>query len=222
VVTNFPDVKKLKAKDSALLNDVKKIVTFVDSNSFWSAQIAQIDIVASRNFEMIPTIGHHIIRIGNAENLDQKFHRLFIFYKKVLSKTGFDKYSALDVQYKEQVVAVQKGAISVVDSLQLKKNVEELMERSRMQQYDTAEQVTANNIIHQPTLINRKQTFDTSSVKHIAVRPVVKNNLNPANKKIKPNPVLIKLSKKSGTVVKPVVKRKTDVKKPKAVMHKKH
>lgn len=44
-----------------------------------------------------------------------------VFYKQVLSKTGFDKYKVIDVQYKGQVVASKYAGNAKVDSVQLRK-----------------------------------------------------------------------------------------------------
>jgi cell division protein FtsQ len=55
------------------------------------AQISQIDITPSKEFEMIPTVGNHIIEFGDGTDYDAKFKKLFIFYKQVLAKTGMDK-----------------------------------------------------------------------------------------------------------------------------------
>src|SRR5215211_2863557 len=151
VITNFPAAAKLKIKDSILLKDVKQIVTFVSNHPFWKSQIAQIDITANRNFELIPTLGNHIIRLGTAENMEQKLRSLYVFYRQVISRTGFDKYAVLDVQYQSQVVALYKGAVSVIDSVKLQRNIEELIRKSRIQQEqdreEMAEQMLMNNNI---------------------------------------------------------------------------
>ncbi|HEX2533919.1 MAG TPA: hypothetical protein VHK69_09300 [Chitinophagaceae bacterium] len=133
VVTNFPGLRRNNKKDSLLLQDVKNIARFVGSHPFWSAQVAQIDVV-DRQFELIPTVGDHIIRVGNSENIEQKLSRLFVFYRQVAGKAGFHKYSALDVRFDGQVVAVHKGAGTTVDSVQLRKNIEELLARNRLMQ----------------------------------------------------------------------------------------
>lgn len=134
VVTNFPSAKKLSKKDSMLLKDVKVLTQFINNDPFWSAQIAQIDITDGRAFELVPVIGNHIIKIGGVDNIEQKFHKLFIFYQKVIAKVGFEKYSFLDVQYNRQVVATHKGATSVIDSIQLRKNIEDLLKRNMLQE----------------------------------------------------------------------------------------
>ncbi len=72
------------------------------------AQAAQIAITHSREFEMIPTVGNHLVELGDASNLEEKFGRLMVFYKQVLSRAGMDKYERIKVQYDKQVVGVKK------------------------------------------------------------------------------------------------------------------
>lgn len=133
VITNFTDARKLSAADSLVLGDLKLLACFVNGSEFWRAQVAQVDIVDNRSYEIVPTVGNHIIRIGNAEELEQKFGRLMLYYKKVATKVGLDKYSVLDARFDGQVVGIHKGNTSVVDSMQLQKNIMELMERSQLQ-----------------------------------------------------------------------------------------
>lgn len=136
VITGFTGARKFNAADSALLQQMKQVAQFIYSNEFWNAQIGQIDITREKKFELIPVIGDHIIKLGSSENAEEKLNSLYIFYKQVLSKVGFNKYAALDVQFKGQVVAIKKEATSPVDSMQLKKNIEELMNRANMQNID--------------------------------------------------------------------------------------
>jgi cell division protein FtsQ len=130
VFTGFSDAKKLNAADSTLLNNVREMANYIISDSFWMAQVAQVDITPERNLEMIPVIGNHLVRFGNADNINKKFRRLFIFYKQVLSKTGFDKYKLVDVQYDGQVVASKYAGNAKVDSVKLKTNIAKLMRQS--------------------------------------------------------------------------------------------
>ena len=109
VFTSFPSDKKiLSAPDSLVLNDVKTISKYITADSFLNEQTAQINITQQRTYEIIPVVGNQIIRIGNADSLNEKFTKLLAFYKQVWSKVGFEKYSVIDVQYHGQVVAVRK------------------------------------------------------------------------------------------------------------------
>jgi len=133
VVTGFTAVKKLNSADSSLLRDVTFLAQYINSHAFWQAQIAQIDITPSGSIELLPVVGNHVIRIGNAQDLDEKLARLFLFYKQVLTKTGFDKYGVVDVQFKDQVVGIKSKSTSAVDSIQLQKNIQELVQRMSLQ-----------------------------------------------------------------------------------------
>ena len=137
VFTNFPEKRVLSSKDSLLLLDVRHTAEFILNDPFWMVQTSQIDIVQQHNFEMIPTIGNHLVRLGNGENIEKKFHRLFVFYTQVLTKTGFDKYSLLDVEYAGQVIGTRRGTTSMADTAQLRLNIEKLLAQSRQMQVDT-------------------------------------------------------------------------------------
>jgi cell division protein FtsQ len=205
VFTGFPDKKNLAHSDSLLLHDIKTVATFIQSNPFWLSQASEFDITPDRNFEMVPVVGNHIIRIGDAQNLDQKFHRLFLFYKNVLSKTGFDKYKVIDAQYDGQIVAVRKGEkSSSVDTTRLKSNVQKLIRQSLEMQNDTM--VTAKPVVRPVSLNSEDRALMNGSEEDIT-------------KSSSPNP--LKLSDKKSVPVKkngmPAVKNE-----PKAVMKKRN
>ena len=110
VFTSFPSDKKILSKpDSLVLDDVKHIALYINADSFINAQTAQVNITPQRTYEITPVVGSQVIRIGNADSLNEKFTKLIAFYKQVFSKTGFERYSVIDVQYEGQVVAVRKG-----------------------------------------------------------------------------------------------------------------
>jgi cell division protein FtsQ len=133
VVTTFTPAKAGSARDSAIVKDLSVIAQYINAHPFWSAQIAQIDVTPAGTFELLPVVGNHVIRIGHAENLEQKLANLLLFYKQVLAKTGFDKYAVVDVQYKGQVVGSHERTVSVIDSVQLQRNIQELMRKVKLQ-----------------------------------------------------------------------------------------
>lgn len=134
VVTGFTASKKWSKKDSATWQGAKEVLLAVGKDSFWNAQVGQIDITPERKFELIPLIGSHVIKMGYAENVEQKLNNLLVFYKQVMSRAGFAKYSALDAQFDGQIVAVRKGPTSAIDSVQLQKNIDELMKKKAAEQ----------------------------------------------------------------------------------------
>jgi len=119
VFTNFPtDVIVLSREDSNLTRDIRTLSEFIGNDPFWMAQIDQVDILPGRTFDLIPKLGNQFIHFGNAENYHEKFSNLLCLYRQVLSKTGWSRYSSIDVQFKGQVVGVRRGAGEIkMDSL---------------------------------------------------------------------------------------------------------
>jgi cell division protein FtsQ len=111
VFTSYPYTgKKSGTTEKRLLRDIKNMSLYLSKDPFWMAQVSQIDITPSKEFEIVPTIGNHVIEFGDADDIDQKFHRLLIFYKQVLAKTGMDKYERIKVQFDQQVIGVKKSS----------------------------------------------------------------------------------------------------------------
>lgn len=216
VFTGFPDKKKLNAGDSLLLNNIRVAANYIMNHPFWMSQVSQIDITADRDFEMIPVVGNHLVKLGNGENIDKKFHRLLLFYKQVLSKTGFDKYKVIDVQYKGQVVVSKYAGDAKIDSVQLRRNVEKLLRQSVEAENDTV-------IRAMPPLV--KLETDSASAPDPALQD--NNQINPKSND-SPNPVksfVSKTGQKKTDNPKPVKNDKPKPpekkKEPKAVMPKK-
>jgi cell division protein FtsQ len=135
VFTNFPfNGNKLTIQDSMLLHQIKDISTCILADSFWMAQIQQIDITSERNFEMIPTIGNHLIVFGDAINYKNKFGKLKTFYEKAWAKVGLEKYAILDLRFDRQIIATRKGAGTIgIDTAQAKLWMQKLMKENTQQ-----------------------------------------------------------------------------------------
>jgi cell division protein FtsQ len=111
VFTGFPsDNIVLSAADSDLLGQVRDISVAIQKDPFRMGMIEQIDINPQRSFEMIPKIGNQLIIFGDAGSAEEKFNKLELFYKEVMVKSGWNKYSVINVQYKDQLVAKRRGA----------------------------------------------------------------------------------------------------------------
>jgi len=223
VFTGYPDNKKMNGQDSLLLFEIRNMAKFINADSFWMAQTAQVNINEERNFEMIPVVGNHLVKLGNGDNLDQKFNRLFTFYKEVLSKTGFDKYRVIDVQYAGQVVASKQAGNVKVDMAQLRKNVDKLLKDA----IDTQKEIIEEN---DPAEKNEKP------IQALTEKPLIKSDSSTAHKpdlKLSDGPVRNKPydpnAVKTTSVSKPDPENKkmeepkteNDIKVPKAVMPKK-
>jgi len=142
VFTGYPGAKvRLQGRDSILTRDILSLSDFIRQDSFWSAQVAQVNIRADRTFELLPEVGSHRVTLGDGGDIGLKFHRLYVFYKEVLSRTGFDKYSRIDVSYAGQVIGIRKGSEeSRYDSVQGMNNIRQLIQSAQQLQQDTLKQ----------------------------------------------------------------------------------
>ncbi|MCU0421452.1 MAG: hypothetical protein MUC81_01480 [Bacteroidia bacterium] len=86
-----------------------KIATYVDKDTFWNAQIEQIFVTAENEFNLYPSIGDQVILFGNSTDIEDKFARLFLFYKEAMTRIGWSTYSSISVEYKNQIVGKRKN-----------------------------------------------------------------------------------------------------------------
>ena len=142
VFTDYPYEKiRTHGADSILLAQIKAVSHYIGKDSFWMAEIEQVEITPQRTFEMTPEIGNHLIVFGDGGDCENKFRRLFLFYKNVLAKTGFEKYSRVDISYAGQVIGTKKGSgITKADSILALKNIQQLIRSARQLQADTIRQ----------------------------------------------------------------------------------
>lgn len=137
VFTGIPDSLDATKGDSVLLLQMRNMAQVIVKDSFWSAQVAQLDRTADQNWEMIPLVGDQVVRLGQAQDFAEQLRKLFIFYQQVLTKTGFNRYRTIDLRFQNQVVAGY-GAAARVDSIQLRKSVQQLLQLSRQAETDTS------------------------------------------------------------------------------------
>jgi cell division protein FtsQ len=215
VFTGFPE-KVLGKRDSTLLAHVTNTALFILDRPFWMSQVAQIDINEEKEFEMVPVVGNHTVKLGDGEMIDRKFHRLYIFYKNVLSKTGFEKYRSIDVQYAGQVIGIKDNG-GKRDTSQLRLNVEKLLKQAREAMDDSliaaraikeqkaipADPVIATEIVsNEPPIKEQSKNFPNPAplTGPVPMKPLLDSKLNeksqarpiPPVEKIQPKAVMKK------------------------------
>lgn len=206
VFTGFTDRSKWTKADSQQIKQVKNVAVYIFNNPFWMSQVAQVDITPDGNFEMVPVVGNHLVKLGNGENIEKKFNRLMIFYKQVMSKTGFDKYKLVDVQYNGQVIASRNSGTGKIDSVQLRRNIEKLIQQSATMQSDSVAPV---------------RQITNSEAASIDAANASQQDITLANPEHQnPNPMKLSVPKKPAATAADKKPVKKDGEKPRAVMPK--
>ena len=151
MITNFPsDRTRWSRLDSNLMASLKEMALYINKVPFWKAQVAQLNVNDNREIEMFPTIGNHVVLLGKPEASEEKFNRLFSFYKQVWAKVGLEKYETIDVRFTGQVVAAKKGAAAAalaIDSVKAKQAVDNMLQAEESLDIATIVQSGAANLI---------------------------------------------------------------------------
>ena len=103
------DIKKdKKLRDERMLDEIYDMASYLSEDKFLSAQIQQLYINKKKEFVLIPRVGNHKVFFGKAENIEGKFEKLKLFYMEGLGKKGWNKYSAINLKYKDQIVCTKR------------------------------------------------------------------------------------------------------------------
>lgn len=92
----------------SVLKDIYPLVNYLNDDRFWSAQIDQIYVDGNDEIDLIPRAGNQIIHLGSAENYEGKLRNLEAFYDKVLPEVGWNKYSVINLEFKDQIVCKRR------------------------------------------------------------------------------------------------------------------
>lgn len=80
------------------------LLQYLQNNSWWQAQIAELSLDRLGNITMYPQIGKQEIYFGKAEKFNEKFKKLDIFFKQILPYKGWNHYQKVNVNYKDQII----------------------------------------------------------------------------------------------------------------------
>jgi cell division protein FtsQ len=167
---------------------------YIQNDPFLMAMIDQVDITASNKFELIPKLGDQVILFGDATNIDKKFNKLKLFYKNVISVKGWKKYSKINLQFDNQIVASVLGVEEqVADSLKTMKMIKEFAEYSAKMSSDTSsamQQDNEKNTVNESMILksiardeeSEESTAILAETSGSSVKPIVNSTVNTSKK----------------------------------------
>ena len=74
---------------------------------FLASQIIQLYLNQNKEFELIPRVGNHVILFGDLDGMESKFEKLMLFYQKGVKQIGWNRYTLINLKYKNQLVCVK-------------------------------------------------------------------------------------------------------------------
>ncbi len=94
-------------KDLAV-TELYNFALFLQKEKFWDAHIDQIYIHSDGEVELIPRVGNFKVILGSFDGYREKLDNLKLFYDKVIPKMGWEKYSIINLKYKNQIVCTKR------------------------------------------------------------------------------------------------------------------
>lgn len=94
------------------LKDIFWIVKYIAKDDFLHALVEQIYVDPSGEIVLIPKVGKEKLIFGGAEQMEEKFENLKIFYRDGMTKIGWNRYPALNLKFVNQVVLVDGAPVS--------------------------------------------------------------------------------------------------------------
>lgn len=105
------------AQDSLVMQRITGLAQFILADPFWMAQIEQVNINPDNSFELVTQVGDQTIRLGNRSDWAAMLDKLKLVYRSISKENGWTKYSAIDLQFKDQVVCIKGNRLyKVADS----------------------------------------------------------------------------------------------------------
>ncbi len=81
---------------------------FISQHSEFSLILSELKISDEGNVELYPELGNFVIDFGSFDDYQQKLQNLWIFYKNVLPKVGWNYYEKIVLKYNHQILGRKK------------------------------------------------------------------------------------------------------------------
>ncbi len=88
--------------------DLVQLAEWISKDPFWNAQITQVEVHPNQEVSLYTLIGDVEVDFGKADDFENKFRKLKLFYLDGLNLAGWNKYSRIIIKYDRQIVGVKK------------------------------------------------------------------------------------------------------------------
>lgn len=96
-------------KSKKWIGEIMALAEYLDSHPFWNAQIQQIYIEENEDIVLHTVVGDQKILFGKPEDIEYKFAKLKTFYEEIVPVSGWEKYSAVNLKFSDQIVCTKRS-----------------------------------------------------------------------------------------------------------------
>ncbi len=92
----------------SMLVALYEIAKTIDTSNFYRALYKQLYVNQEEEIELIPVVGSHIILLGKGNNIAEKLFQLTEVYRQGIVYMNPDRYTMLDIRYKNRIIAKKR------------------------------------------------------------------------------------------------------------------
>ena len=96
--------KDKKMSSSKFGKDLLNMINYINDDEFFSKIISELEINSSKNIVIHPQFSKQKIIFGYPDDLDEKFEKINLFYKKIIPAKGWNTYRTVNVKFKNQII----------------------------------------------------------------------------------------------------------------------
>src|SRR5690625_3948452 len=102
---NIPLLEFDQSVDSiAIHRKIFDLSMAIEKDDFMKSFVSEIHVDGKQNIFLNPLMGDYRIRINELDEIEEKFENLKLFLREGLSRTGWDAYTELIIDYNHQII----------------------------------------------------------------------------------------------------------------------
>lgn len=102
--TDFEFSWESNLNESNYGEEIFELLSFIESDEFWKAQIAGLLIKKNGEVDLFPQVTKQTVEFGMPQDIDRKFSKLMTFYKEILPKKGWNAYDRVNLKFENQII----------------------------------------------------------------------------------------------------------------------
>ena len=99
---------KHDTKRNYTICQIYDMARFINDHPFWKSQIEQVYVNNKGEYELIPRVGGHLIKLGSHSGYQKKLRNLKAFYLKGLNNVGWNQYLEINLKYDNQIICTKR------------------------------------------------------------------------------------------------------------------
>ncbi|MDO4790252.1 MAG: hypothetical protein Q3998_04720 [Porphyromonas sp.] len=85
------------------------LANYLTKHKRWRQFFGSIHVVSEKEVYLYPRVGDFVFCISPKIDFDEQFDKVEIFYEKILPRTGVEKYTIVNLSYRNQIVCKRRS-----------------------------------------------------------------------------------------------------------------